>query len=433
MKELLRIEYGSLNHSLSGYCLSVYESDVIYIQSFSDKSLHGLLDVLLGRRALDSGKIYFREREICGFDGNLAREYGIYAVTFGMEFVENMSIAENLKPVRPSFQLYSARKNRRQIQAYLEQEGIELDAQTPVWRLTEGERKKLGVLRAKLFGSCLVILDMTSTQLEDRIAEEICGMVREMRQEGMTFLILSSRYTPVAEAANRMQYISRGYDRKEWRNLSGNVRETMAPLNLLKPGDGSAVARREATGGGLYVYDREMTGEVWDYLLRLKEKRPDIWDRYIRAEIPPRGEPYTGSTAVIPGESGELLFPSLSIDENLTIAAGKRIADGKYGVIRRRLQKKLAADYRREQKLDDSARYISDLTRVQRKILSVARWELVRPEVMILERPCSDIDAEESVVFNAYLTRLARRGIRVVCLTESQDAPAADGFPVVRV
>lgn len=433
MKELLRIEYGSLNHSLSGYCLSVYEGDVMYIQSFSDKSLHCLLDVLLGRRTLDSGKIYFREKEISRFDSNLAREYGIYAVTFGMEFAENMSIAENLKPVRPPFRLYSARKNRKQIQAYLEQAGIGLDAQMPVWKLTEGERKKLGVFRAKLFGSSFVILDMTSTQLEDRIAEEICGMVRAMRQEGMTFLILSSRYTPVAEAANRMQYISRGYDRKEWRNLSGNVRETMAPLNLLKTGGGPAAVRGESAAGGLYVYDRELSGEVWDYLVRLKEERPDIWDRYIRAEIPPRGEPCAGSTVVIPGESGELLFPSLSVDDNLTIAAGKRIADGKYGLIRRRLQRKLAADYRKEQRLDDSVKYISDLTRVQRKILSVARWELVRPEVMILERPCSDIDAEESAVFNAYLMRLVRRGIRVICLTESQDAPAADGFPIVRV
>lgn len=411
---------------LDRYCLTVYEGDIVCVQSFFQNSLWALMEILSGKRGPERGQLYMDEREVKDFGIAEAKRDGVYVVTFGMEFVEQMTIAENLKRMETPFRLYSVRKNEEKVRDYFRREGVELDPRMPVWKLTDGERRKMGLLRAKLFGARLVILDLSRIQLEGKTAEEICEMVRKMNGEGMTFLILSSKYTPIARVANRIQYLESGRDVKEWREpdeaLSEQIRSGDLFFHRTRNGPGKS-------GGlfvGLYDYEWEISGGIWSYLERVRRDSPEIWEKHIGIRIPREGEVCLDGTVIIPRNSGALLLENLSVGENLTIAAGRRIAQGRYGMIHPRLQKRLVEDYYRRQGLKRDLRQVGELTRVQRKILSVERWALTRPEAIFLELPYMEMNSEEITEFSRYLSSLYERGIRILYLSKSMETITGD-------
>lgn len=433
MKELVRIEKGTLGEHLKQYCMTIYEGDIMYIQSFSERSLKVLQDILSGERQLESGRMYLNEKPVNGYNMNAAREYGIYTVTFGREFVDNMSIAENLKPIMPAYRLYSRRENDRRIEAYLKQEQIFHNEKMPVWSLSEGERKRLGVLRAKLFGAKLVILDMTRAQIEGKIADEICYLILKLREEGITFLILSSHYSEISRVATRTQYFSRGRDVKEWGLMTDAQREKLANGDLFFLHNGQKEKSNSRIFTGIYDYDWEMSEGIWKFLKYVKEKNPEIWDKYIGAEIPGDGKVYEKDTVIIPRDSADMLLENLSIGENLTILAGRRIATGKYGVIHKKYQQILEEDFYRRMHLKPSVKRVNELSLLQRKILFVSRFELLHPKIIILESPYGDMDWEEMADFEHYLQGLVEKGIRIIYVAQNLERMTQDCHHIINL
>lgn len=426
MKELMRIERAYADGWLTDYCLTVYEGDVIYIQSTQEHSLESLREVLAGERKMDSGKIWFDEREVEHYDARKAAERGVYVISFKREFVENMSIAENLMPVKPIWHIYRAKKVRREIRAYFAKEHVELEPAMKVWQLTEAEQKKLGILKAQLGGARLVLLDLTAERIEGRMAEELAQMIQRMNRRGMTFLILSSNYTVIAESATRTQFLHQGRDAKESGSITDAVRERFVegvPRSCWQKKSGE----EQRLFTGLFDYEWELSDNIWAYLHRVRESSPEIWERYIAVDIPETGAGFTGSTAVIPGGSGDMLLANLSIGENLTIAIPGRTAYG--GVISRRLQKRLTESFYNEIHLDPSVHHIEELSKVQKKILSVARFGLAKPEAILLDSPYSGLNAQE---LRAYLVSLVKKGIRILYFSKIWETMQRDCRVILR-
>lgn len=457
MKELFRIDQGILDSWLDQYCLTIYERDVMYIQSISDRSLNCLREVLSGERSLDSGKLYLEEELLERYDSSLARKYGIYTVAFGREFIENMSIADNLISIQPAWKRYSREKTLREIENYFQKEELNLDPELPVWKLSDTERKKLGILKARLHGARLIILDMTGSGVEGKMAEEIGSMVRRMNREGMTFLILASGCHEISNVATRAQFLYNGRDIKEWKPLSEETREKLRSGSFCMfagwqeamgrddlfsvqkeetAGDNLFPDRRERNGGkkftGLYDYEWDISRGIWEYLSFVREYNPMIWESCIGADIPKQGDGRKDRTAVIPCDSKDLLLSHLSVEENLTIAAAGRIADGVYGRIRKKLEQRLVMDFYREMGLDPSVHRIEDLSRIQRKILSIARWAVTKPETVILETPYSDLNPVEILQLRGYLMRLEEKGTRIIYFAKSLETMAVDCRRIIR-
>lgn len=442
MKELLRIEQGNLESWLQQYCLTIYQGDVMYIQSISDRSLSCLREVLSGERPMDSGKLYLEERWMEKYDSVEARKWGIYTVAFGREFVENLSIAENLYSVQPAWRLYSREKTLEMVGNYLKQEELVLDPQVPVWKLTDAEKKKLGILKAKLLGARLIILDMMGSGVEGRMAEEIGSMVQRLNRQGMTFLILASAYHEISEVATRAQFLYSGRDVKEWTPVTEACREKLRNGSFCmfagqQEEEGQFSGQHEELSGekrflGLYDYEWDVSGGIWNYLETVKEQNPEIWRKYVKADIPDRGDAKAERTVVIPRDSRDLLLDNLSVTENLTIAAAGRVSRRRYGKTDPKLEQLLVQDFYREIRLDPSIQRVEELNRIQKKILSIARWSVTRPETILLESPYSDLNPVEVLLLRGYLKRLAGKGIRIIYFAKSLENMFLDCKMIIR-
>lgn len=133
MKEIVRIEKGYFGNELRHYNFSIYEGEIVYIQSLSEQSIKILSDILSGNQKLEKGKLSISEKEIADYGVDKARAEGLYTVTFGNEFYSEASIAENLEPLKPFYKLYSKQKINNHIQKYMLEENMDFDPETPVW------------------------------------------------------------------------------------------------------------------------------------------------------------------------------------------------------------------------------------------------------------------------------------------------------------
>lgn len=425
MKELFRVEKIKCDYWLEDYNLSIYQGEIIYIQCVYDKSPDCLCDVVTGNRKPDSGQIFINEKSVKKYTASYAAGQGIYEASLKNNYDGNGTVAEALSPMKPFYSLFSKRKMVRQIQEIFDGEGIFLDAEASLLELSKIERRKLGLLRAKLLEAKVVVVNLNREVVEGRQAAELGAMIRKMSKEGVAVLILSCNYSVLAEYASRIQLLYLGRAVKEW---SREIPEEV--FRQLKYGSFFAwqgqTKELERNFIGLYDYEWDVQYSFWEYLSCIRENNPEIWDEFLGGELPKEGIGYFNGAAVIPGNSQELLFGELTIGQNLTIGALKRVNYGKSPFVKRRIQRKMEEIYYDAQQIPKKETDIRNLTGLQRKILSVERFAILRPSIIFLEFPYYDVGLAQVEELRGYLTSLVKRKIKVVYFSKTLESMMLD-------
>lgn len=432
MKEILRVENLKFDDWLNGYDLSIYKGEIIYIQALVDKSLDSLMDILSGKLKPDSGRIFVHESETSMMDYNssFALEQGIYAVSFADAYAENATIAESIEPMKPPYYLFSKRKTEEKIGQYFSREQVSFKPDMPIWKLNDTQRKKLGILKAKLMHAKLVMLNLNKEVIEGKMARELWDMIQKLNEEGMTFLILSCYYTPLSEFATRTQFLYLGRALKEWTKVPDSVREKLKYGDFFKFQDQQTVIERNFIG--LYDYEWDLQYDFWEYLNCVKVYNRQIWGQYLSASIPESGIGYLNKTVIIPRNSQDMLFENLSIGENLMIAASKKVTYDYTPVINDRMWKNVEGKFYKEQNLRKTDVDVRKLSSLQKKILSIARLEILKPSVILLELPYQGVSMDEISAFRAYLFQLTRKGIKIAYFSKSLESMQEDCKVIIR-
>ena len=128
-----------------------------------------------------------------------------------------------------------------------------------------------------------------------------------------------------------------------------------------------------------------------------------------------------------------MLLGNLSLADNIIPPCAQRVAANCLGVIPRHVQHSMTRRFCERFGLPADVRRIGELDRVQRKILSIYRYELLRPATLVLESPYAGMMNSEIGRLRRYLRELADGGIRVICFSKSAESLAQDCYPVMTV
>jgi len=136
-----------------------------------------------------------------------ARHAGISTVFQNLALIEDRSIAENLflgcEPVRFGFLLDRARMNR-EAREILTQLNVNLPPVTTTVRyLSGGQRQAVAVARTILHGSKVVIMDEPTAALGVRETSRVLDLIRRLRDQGTSVLLVSHNMDNVFEVADR--------------------------------------------------------------------------------------------------------------------------------------------------------------------------------------------------------------------------------------
>src|SRR5262249_49820161 len=165
--------------AVDGVSLEVSPGEIVALIGPNGAGKSTTLEVILGLRAADGGKVAFWREDP-------RREIGIQLQA--TPFFRGLTAAENLR-LFASF--YGVRLTQAQIAAILERCGLVGAAHTEAAKLSGGQQKRLAIALALAHSPRLLFLDEPTAALDPRGRHEIRALIRSLASTGVAIVFTS--------------------------------------------------------------------------------------------------------------------------------------------------------------------------------------------------------------------------------------------------
>jgi branched-chain amino acid transport system ATP-binding protein len=191
--------YGSLR-VLSDISMSICEGETIAVLGPNGAGKSTLMKALSGLLRPISGRIEFAGSDVSQFSAHRIAERGLTLVPEGRQVFPALTLEENLR--------LGATRRRDfvpdDIEAMLRRfPRLRPRLYTPAGLLSGGEQQMLAVARGLLSRPAILLLDEPSLGLAPAIATELFGALAELRDEGMTLVIVDQMTDYALSIADR--------------------------------------------------------------------------------------------------------------------------------------------------------------------------------------------------------------------------------------
>ena len=193
--------YGELK-AIRGIDLSVRNGEVVALLGPNGAGKTTTLRAILGFLHVTGGDILFDGRSILGMAPERVARSGIALVPEGRRILGSLTVAENLRLGA------AARRSKEGMEADLESILDRFPALRRYYRgsagtLSGGEQQQLAVARALMARPRLLLLDEPSLGLAPVLTATVFGILGDLRDEGVTMLIVEQNAELALELADR--------------------------------------------------------------------------------------------------------------------------------------------------------------------------------------------------------------------------------------
>jgi ABC-type sugar transport system ATPase subunit len=203
--------------ALNGVNLDLYEDEVLSIVGDNGSGKSTLIKTLVGLHQPDSGEIRVRGELVQMTDPKEARKYGIETVYQDLALVNTMSVAANMfldrYPMKKLglIDVIDWEEMAERSASILEKRlNIHIDPTSNVEYLSGGERQAVAIGRALTTNPDIVVLDEPTSALSPDAAERVIDLIRSLRNEGVSVIIISHNLSHVFEISDRITILSDG-------------------------------------------------------------------------------------------------------------------------------------------------------------------------------------------------------------------------------
>lgn len=200
--------YGRIQ-ALWDVSLNVEDGEIVALVGANGAGKTTLLRSLMGLVKPSSGMIKFNGQRIEGYDPNKISELGIAYVPEGGGPFRDMSVRENLEMGAYHSNAWKYRKDtlRRVYRIFpkLEERENKLSR-----TLSGGERQMLAIGRALMARPTLCAFDEPSIGLAPLLVDEFLHIIKQVREEGITILLVEQNVHKSLEIADRAYVLENG-------------------------------------------------------------------------------------------------------------------------------------------------------------------------------------------------------------------------------
>jgi branched-chain amino acid transport system ATP-binding protein len=195
--------YGK-SHILAGVSLEVREGEIVTLLGRNGAGKTTTLRSITGLTAPRSGKVRLFGRDVTGWSAHRIARLGLGYVPEGRKIFANLTVEENLRVPQTApgrwtearvYELFPRLAERKQ----------QLGRQ-----LSGGEQEMLSIARPLLLNPKLMLLDEPSQGLAPLVVREVMQVVRSMREEGLSVLLVEQNVPLSLAIADRAYIISDG-------------------------------------------------------------------------------------------------------------------------------------------------------------------------------------------------------------------------------
>jgi ABC-type sugar transport system ATPase subunit len=204
--------------ALRGIDFKLYQNEVIGLVGDNAAGKSTLMKVLSGAYIPDEGKIFI-QGELVHFSNPMdARRQGIEMVYQDYALANNLDVAGNVFMGREVVRLKLGPIGVMDYH-FMEQETVSLldrlkinvsSVRQKVERLSGGQRQAVAIARATAFDAKVIIMDEPTAALSVAAIEKVLTLVRELKAQGSSIIIISHRLEDIYHVSDRMIVLRQG-------------------------------------------------------------------------------------------------------------------------------------------------------------------------------------------------------------------------------
>jgi len=196
--------YYGLVHMLQGVSLEIAEGEVVAILGRNGAGKTTALKSIMGLAPARQGKILFEDKDITDLPPHLIARQGIAYVPASRGIFMTLTSMENLNIVRTKGARWDTEDVFRRFPKL-----------APLKRrrgrsLSGGEQQMLAIGRALVTGPSLILLDEPSQGLAPMVVELVVNMLRELKSEGVSMLLVEQNLQMALDLAERVYILDQG-------------------------------------------------------------------------------------------------------------------------------------------------------------------------------------------------------------------------------
>ena len=410
-----------------------------------------LIKVLTGAYHRDGGNITFGGQPVDFASPLAAQQGGVATIYQEVNLVALRTVAENIfmgrEPKR--FGLIQWKTVNTEAARLLQGLGLTVDVTRPLGEFSTAIQQMVALARAVSVQARLVIMDEPTSSLNEREVETLFGVIRSLKQGGVSVIFVSHRLDELYAVCDRITVMRDGrtvyagemssISRLELveQMLGREIRSEGAQTGFVRAtGNGQPLLRAQGVSAGTRLTGASIDvgqGEVVGLAGLLGSGRSELARIIFGADSADHGEVTlaghqaafrTPIDAIRAGigfcsedRKAEGIVPELSVRENLTLALLPRLS--KAGIVDTRRQAEVVDKFiaRLGIKTSDPEQPIRELSGGNQQKVLLARWLAMNPRLLILDEPTRGIDVGAKAEIQHLIGELAQGGLGVLMIS----------------
>ncbi|WP_166984433.1 multiple monosaccharide ABC transporter ATP-binding protein [Paramicrobacterium fandaimingii] len=455
----IAINFGPVK-ALDGVSLEVHRGEIHGICGENGAGKSTLMKVLSGvyPAGTYTGSIEFDGHDVGYRSINDSERDGIVIIHQELALSPFLSISENifLGNEQQTRGVIDWNSTNAEAARLLKRVGLRENPSTPVLELGVGKQQLVEIAKALSKNVKLLILDEPTAALNDEDSAHLLGLIEQLREQGITSIIISHKLKEIKRIADSVTIIRDGktiesFSMSEPTATENRIIRSMVGRdlnNLFPPRDpdiGEEVlrvedwtvyhpvdtARKVVDGASFTVRSGEIVGFAGLMGAGRTELAMSVFGHSYGTKI--SGRIYKNGTEIQARSVGEAISHGLAyatedrkryglnlikdIAENISSAALSKLARG--GVVDRYREHKVADSYR--EKMNIKAPSVSAITGKlsggnQQKVV-LSKWIFTGPDVLFLDEPTRGIDVGAKYEIYGIINELAAQGKAVVVIS----------------
>lgn len=411
-----------------------------------------LMKILGGIYSIDGGNIFISGEEEQITNVKDAQRLGISIIHQELALVPYLSVAENIylgrEPKKKSGFIDFATINN-QAQEFLADFDLNIDAKTPVQKLTVAQQQMVEIIKAVSFNSKIIIMDEPTSSLTDTEVNFLFNTIRTLSKQGVGIVYISHRMEELFEISNRITVLRDGQyigtvNTKETNQdeligmMVGRKLENYYVRDFLKTEDTILKVDNLSKTGVLNDINFELKkGEILGFAGLVGAGRSELMkcifglDSYESGRIHIDGKEVSikapddaigNGIAYVPEDrKKEGLFLMQSIKYNVSINILEKFMGG--FKVNRRKENELVDNYIESLSIrtPNSMQHVNKLSGGNQQKVLIAKWLATKPKVLILDEPTRGVDVGAKAEIYSIMNELIKEGVSIIMI--SSDLP----------
>lgn len=449
----LRVEHISKSfpgvQAVRDVTLEAYPGEILALVGENGAGKTTLMNIINGVFPADEGHIYL-DGSLVNIDSpRRALDLGITMIHQELALIPQLSVGQNIflgrEPRRRWRALIDWRKLYENAEAELERLGLDIPVRAQISDLPIAQRQLVEIAKALSYQARLIALDEPTSALTERETEVLFGLMRSLRDRGVTLIYISHRLEEVFAVSDRIAVMRDGQlvgvaptteldaNRVVQMMVGRELREFFPKTNVqrgrlvlqarglrcgtqLRSADvdlysGEIVGLYGLVGAGrtnlarvLFGADRPESGEI------LFEGRPV----QIRS---PRDAIRLGIGFVPEDRKSQGLFLGQSVRTNTAVSLFDRFSRLGF-VLYRKVEALVQEMVRRlDVRTPSLAQRVGNLSGGNQQKVVIARWLSLNPKVLILDEPTRGVDVGAKAEIHALMGDLAAQGMAILMIS----------------